>query len=90
MRTLGLLALAPHETSLQGAQPKAIAALDAVVEDYKVSGTVNADAPAAQARHDVSQILGHRRPIGANLIEYSVRWGSGEETWEPAHLLGGA
>ena len=87
---VGVLALAPHETSLQGAQAKAIAALDAVVENYKVSGTANANVPDAQARHDVSQILGHRRPIGANLIEYSVRWGSGEETWEPAHLLGGA
>ena len=60
------------------------------MENYKVSGRAIADAPDAQARHDVSQILGHRRPIGANLIEYSVRWGSGEETWEPAHLLGGA
>ena len=60
------------------------------IRNHKVSGTANADVPDAQARHDVSQILGHRRPIGANLIEYSVRWGSGEETWEPAHLLGGA
>ena len=70
---LGLLALAPHESSLQGAQSKAIAALDAVVENYKVSGTTSADAPDVQARHDVSRILDHGRPIGANLIEYSVR-----------------
>ena len=88
----GALALAPHTSPpLQGAQPQAIAALDAVVEGYKVSGNIpDANIPDAQTRHDVSQILGHRRPVGANLVEYSVRWGSGEETWEPAHLLGGA
>ena len=84
----GSPALAPHDPCMQDAQPKAIAALNAVAMGYRVSGIVNADGPDAQARHDASQILGHRRPIGANPIEYSIRWGSGEETWEPTHLLG--
>ena len=85
----GLLALVPHTPSL-AAQPKAVAALNVVVEGYKVTGKAEAIGASGQTSHSVAEILDHRRPAGANAVEFLVGWASGEKTWELEHLLGGA
>ena len=85
----GLLALVPHAPSL-ATQLKAVAALGVVVEGYKATGKAEAIRASGQTSHSVAKILSHRRQAGANAVEFLVGWASGEETWEPEHLLGGA
>ena len=70
------------------AQAIAISFLEAAVGRYKTNGVAAIDlAQGDDSKHVVERISGHRRQPNSNTIEYSVIWESGEQTWEPAHLL---
>ena len=86
----GLVSIAPQVPSVD-THAAATSFLQAAVDRYKTDGVATIDlTQGGNAKHVVKAISGHRRQANSNAIEYSVTWESGEQTWEPAHLLSSA
>jgi hypothetical protein len=67
----------------------AIQNLDDMAKQHAASGIADL-VRGARPLFVVVEILGHRRPIGSNCVEYRVKWANGEQTWEPEHMLAAA